>query len=64
LAVDRHRAVDALEGVFGQHAVMTDALDFEQTPVGLEADVADLGQIVQALADAKVVGVVDGGLGT
>jgi len=43
---------------------MTDALDFEQTPVGLEADVADLGQIVQALADAKVVGVVDGGLGT
>ena len=57
------RAVDPLEGLLGEDAVVTEALDFEQPAVGAEADLAQFRQVVQSLADAEVVGVVDGGFG-
>ena len=63
LAARRDRAVDGLEGVFGEHAVVAQTLDFEQPSIGRKADLAQLRQIVQTLADAEVVAVVDGGLG-
>jgi hypothetical protein len=37
------------------HACMTEALDFEQAAVGSKADLAQLGEVDQALADAEVV---------
>ena len=39
-------------------------LDVEQPSIGHKADLAQLRQIVQALADAEVIGVVDRSLGT
>ena len=57
------RAVDAAKGILGEDAVKAEALDFEQSAVGGKADVAQSGQVMQAFADAEVVGIVDGGLG-
>ena len=57
------RAVDAAKGILGEDAVKAEALDFEQSAVGGKADVAQFGQVMQAFADAEVVGIVDGGLG-
>src|SRR6266576_6583458 len=54
------RAVDGLDGVFRQHAVMTDALDLEQAAVGRKTDFAQFRQIAQTLADAEIIAVVDG----
>src|SRR6516162_11182224 len=42
---------------------MAEALDFEQAAVGGKADLAQVGQVDQTLADAEVVGVVDGRFG-
>jgi hypothetical protein len=39
------------------------ALDFEEPAIGRKADLAQLGKVVQTLADPEVIGVVDGGLG-
>src|SRR5215813_2528723 len=64
LATYFDRPVDSLERVFGQHAVVTETLDFEQPSIGGKADFAQLRQIVQLSADAEVVSVVDGRLGT
>src|SRR3984893_16607776 len=64
LAARRDRAVDGLEGIFGEHAVVAQTLDVEQPSIGHKADLAQLRQIVQALADAEVIGVVDRSLGT
>lgn len=33
-------AMHLLEGVFGEHAIMADFLHFQQSPVGLEADLS------------------------
>ena len=60
----RHRAVDGLEGVFGENAIVTDTLDLEQATVGRKADLAQFRKILQAFTDGKIVGVVDRGLGT
>src|SRR6266481_729015 len=43
---------------------MAQPFDFEQPAIGRKADLAQLRQVVQALADAEVVAVVDGRLGT
>jgi hypothetical protein len=56
-------AVDGQDGVFGENTVVTDTLDLEQATVGRKADLAQLREILQALADSKIVGVVDCGLG-
>jgi hypothetical protein len=37
-------------------------LDVEETPVGLEADLPQRGQVLQQFADAKVASIVDSGL--
>jgi hypothetical protein len=63
LAAGGDRAVDGLEGVLREHAVVAQALHVEQPAIGRKADRAQLGQIVRASADAEVVAVVDGGLG-
>jgi hypothetical protein len=57
------RTVDVLKGVLGENAVVTEALDLEQSAVCAEADVAQFPQIVQSFANAELVSVVNGGLG-
>ena len=57
------RAIDALKGVLGEDAVVTEALDFEQPAVCAEAYFAQFGQVMQSLIDGEVVGVVDGRFG-
>jgi len=42
---------------------VADGLDVEETPVGVEADLPERGQVDQPLADLEVGGVVDGRLG-
>ena len=63
LAAFSGRTVDGLECIFGEDAVVAQAFDLEQPAIGRKADLAQLGQVVQAFADAEVVAVVDGGLG-
>ena len=41
---------------------MTDGFDLKHAPVGRKCDLAQLGQVVHATADTKVVGVIDGRL--
>jgi len=55
LAACRDWTVDGLEGVFGEHAIVAQTFDFEEPAIGRKADLAQLGQIVQAFADAEVV---------
>jgi len=57
------RAIDALKGILGEDAVVTEALDFEQPAVCAEAYFAQFRQVMQSLADGEVVGVVDGRFG-
>src|SRR5258708_19336153 len=64
LAGGLDRAVDLLEGVLGEDAIMAEPLHFEQPAVRRKADFAQLGQVAQTLADGEVVGVVYGGFGT
>ena len=44
------RLLQAVERVLGQHAVVTDALDFEELAIDLVAEVAQVGQVVDGLA--------------
>jgi hypothetical protein len=50
-----HRAVDSLEGVFGENTIMIDTLGLEQATVGRKADLAQFRKILQAFADSKIV---------
>ena len=56
------RLVDGLEGVLSEDAVVAQAFGFEEPAIGGKADLAQLGEIVETLADPEVIGVVDGGL--
>ena len=56
-------AVEFLKAVLGEDAIMAEPFDFQKTAVGCKASLTQLGQIVEPLADAKIPGVVDGGLG-
>ena len=47
LLARRDRAVDALEGILGKHAVVAQTFDFEKPAIGRKADLAQPGQIVQ-----------------
>jgi hypothetical protein len=58
-----NRTVDGLEGVFAEDAVVAQAFDFEEPAIGGKADLAQLGEVVEALANPEVIGVVDRGLG-
>jgi len=59
LAIDLARALQVLEGILAQGAVVTDLLDLEQPPIGGEADAAPCRQVVQQAPDAEVVAVVE-----
>ena len=48
-----------LEGGFADEAIVTDALDVEQTSVGRKADLTQFLKIFDASADGEVAGVVD-----
>src|SRR5438105_467050 len=63
LLVNLNRTIHTLKGGFGQHTVMADLLDFEQTSVGLEADLPQGGQVREPLADVEIARVVHGDLG-
>jgi hypothetical protein len=63
LAGDHLRLGDLIEHPLGQEAVLGDGLDIQQSAVGGEADGPQGGQVVEIPSDAKVVGVVDRGLG-
>lgn len=62
--VYRDRPLHVLEGGFADEAVVTDALDVEQTSVGRKADLAQFVEIFDASADGEVAGIVDGGFGS
>ena len=53
--------VDLLED-FRQDTVMGDFLDLQQSPIGLESNGPQSGQVVQSLAGIEIVRVIDGGL--
>ena len=55
--------LEAVEGVLGQHAVVTEALDLEQLAIDLVAEVAQVRQVGDGLADVEVLRVVDRGFG-
>lgn len=42
---------------------MAEALDFEQTSVGLKADLPEGWQVTQPFAEGEITRVIDGGLG-
>src|SRR5260370_7392080 len=63
LVVDGDGSLQVLEGRLADEAVVTDALDVEQTSVGGKADLAQFGEVVDASADGEVAGGVYGGLG-
>src|SRR5262249_38845687 len=51
--------LQVLEGGFADEAVMTDALDVEQTSVGCKADLAEFFKIFDASANGEIAGIVD-----
>jgi hypothetical protein len=61
--VDGDGFLHVLEGCFADEAVVTDALDVEQTSVGRKADLAQIFEIFDASADGEVACIVDGGFG-
>jgi hypothetical protein len=63
LIIDDDGLLQILEDGFADEAVVTDALDVEQTSVGRKGDFAQLRQVFDASADGEVAGVIDGGFG-
>ena len=63
LALDLGGALELLEGALTDGAIGRDCLDVEQTSVGLKADLSQQREVLEALADVEVAGIVDGGLG-
>ncbi len=64
LSIDHDRSLQFLERCFADEAVVADALDVKQTPVGRKADLAQIREIFAAPADVAVAGIVDGRLGS
>ena len=62
LSIDHDRSLQVLERCFADEAVVADALDVKQTPVGGKADLAQFGEIFNTPADVEVAGIVDGRL--
>src|SRR3954468_6649489 len=60
LSIDHDRSLQVLERCFADEAVVADALDVKQTPVGRKADLAQFREIFDAPADVEVAGIVDG----
>src|SRR3981081_4728359 len=53
LVIHGDRSLHVLEGGFADEAVVTDALDVEQTSVGRKADLAQFREIFDASADGE-----------
>ncbi len=64
LIVDDSWLRDGAENVFADGGIMTETFGIEETPVGGEADLPQCGQVAQPSADAEIVAVVDGRLGS
>jgi hypothetical protein len=64
LSIDHDWPLQVLERCFADEAVVADALDVKQTPVGGKADLAQFREIFDASADVEVTGVVDGRFGS
>ena len=56
------REPQTVQRLLGQDAVMTDAFYLEQFPIDLLAEVAQVGEVIDRLADVEVHRIVDGGL--
>jgi len=63
LVIDDDGLADLVKRPLADVAVRADSLDVKQTSVGLEADLSQRGEVMQASADTEVAGVVDRGLG-
>ena len=63
MPIDLDWIIDPVERVFAKGTVLADPLDVQETPVGLKADPPQGGKVRQPLAEVKVAGVVDRGLG-
>src|SRR4029077_21275061 len=64
LALKGSRALQGVEGLRADPAVVAGFLDLEHAAVGRKADLAQLGQVAQKAANAEVVAIVNGGFGT
>src|SRR4029077_13417586 len=64
LSIDHDRPLQILERGLADEAVVADALDVKQTPVGRKADLAQFREIFDAPADVEVAGIVDGRFGS
>jgi hypothetical protein len=56
------RGLEPVEGVFGQDALMTRALNFEELAIDLMTEIAQMGEISNPFVDVEIVRVVDRGL--
>src|SRR5579859_6735222 len=63
LSIDLHGPIQLQHSFFSNSAILTETFDFENTSVGLKADLPQRWQVTQSFADGKVAGVVDGCLG-
>lgn len=63
LTRDHPRLGVRIEHPLGQGAVLADGFNLQQATIGLEADGPQGGQVDEFASNAKVAGVVDGGLG-
>lgn len=52
------RPVDGLEDVLAEGAVVARAFDLDELAIGRKPDLAQLGEVVEALADPEVIGVI------
>src|SRR5262245_41485050 len=64
VAVNDDGPLHLMERSFADEAIVTDALDVEQTSIGREADDAELVEIFDTSADVEVASVIDGGFGS
>src|SRR5262249_9797820 len=55
--------IELVEGLLGENAVVRDGLDVQEATVGRKADLPESGEVPEAFADIKILGVVNGRLG-
>src|SRR5712664_3342104 len=63
LAAGSDRAVDSLEGILAENAIVAEAFDLEQLAIGCKPDRTQLQEIREPFAHCEVIAVVDRCLG-
>src|SRR5258708_15389995 len=63
LATGSDRAVDSLEGILAENAIVAEAFDLEQLAIGCKPDRTQLRQARAAVGHGEVIAVVDRCLG-